>query len=618
GVATAADNALLRELAERLHHHHLGALRFARGLERDELADFLATVAVDPGRTAQPIGLAPAQLLPAWSHVRIFPLAYEQLALVEEEERAKGGDPAAPAPPPSDAPQLWVGLAQVALALDSAKAGEAAAAEPGAVARAIDARPREQAYDQVIVGYLLQIAEELKTTGGAEAQALRKRISRMLGELRPETLERLLDMGGNLAQRRKFLLDATQGLAVDAVVDLVRAAAHSNRQTVSHSMLRMLSKLAQHAERGPERVRTEADQALREQVQWLITEWNLDDPNPSAYNAILDGVARSNPLFLTNELDAGIEAERLVSMGIEVGVFGEQVQRGFDALLGAGHAAKLIELLERAPAGSPVAEEMWRQVATLDRVHQLLHADRIDFALLERVVMRLGLAAVDPILDALETVSDQKARGRLLESLARIGPDAAAALVERLPGAKTAAQRDVLTLLTRMGELPRGFDPAPYLGHRDAGVRREAIKLMLKDPDARERAIVAGLADPDDRTVLLALGEALEGCPPGAVPLVQVRVDRRDLDAPMRALGVRAVATTRTRETREWLLRFVEAPKRLFGGAKLAAKSPEMLAALTALAVHWNADPSVAPVLALAARSDDAEVRAAIFPRLPR
>ncbi|HVE80266.1 MAG TPA: hypothetical protein VNA89_15475, partial [Gemmatimonadaceae bacterium] len=145
GVATAADNALLRELAERLHHHHLGALRFARGLERDELADFLATVAVDPGRTAQPIGLAPAQLLPAWSHVRIFPLAYEQLALVEEEERAKGGDPAAPAPPPSNAPQLWVGLAQVALALDSAKAGEAAAAEPGAVARAIDARPREQA-----------------------------------------------------------------------------------------------------------------------------------------------------------------------------------------------------------------------------------------------------------------------------------------------------------------------------------------------------------------------------------------------------------------------------------------------------------------------------------------
>jgi hypothetical protein len=43
------------------------------------------------------------------------------------------------------------------------------------VARAIDEPGRAEAYDQVIVGYLLQIARELKDTTGLEASALRRR-----------------------------------------------------------------------------------------------------------------------------------------------------------------------------------------------------------------------------------------------------------------------------------------------------------------------------------------------------------------------------------------------------------------------------------------------------------
>ena len=51
-------------------------------------------------------------------------------------------------------------------------------------------------------------------------------------------------MGGDVIQRRKFVLDATQGMAVDAVVNLVQAAADTSGQTISHSLIRMLSKLA--------------------------------------------------------------------------------------------------------------------------------------------------------------------------------------------------------------------------------------------------------------------------------------------------------------------------------------------------------------------------------------
>jgi hypothetical protein len=48
-------------------------------------------------------------------------------------------------------------------------------------------------------------------------------------------------MGGDALQRRKFVLDATQGMTAEAVVDLLKAAAVAEKQNVSHSMIRVLS-----------------------------------------------------------------------------------------------------------------------------------------------------------------------------------------------------------------------------------------------------------------------------------------------------------------------------------------------------------------------------------------
>ena len=47
--------------------------------------------------------------------------------------------------------------------------------DPGRIARSITRHRREAAYDQVIVGYLLQIATELRDANGAETAALRRR-----------------------------------------------------------------------------------------------------------------------------------------------------------------------------------------------------------------------------------------------------------------------------------------------------------------------------------------------------------------------------------------------------------------------------------------------------------
>ena len=105
--------------------------------------------------------------------------------------------------------ELWIGLARAAMATDQAgQPVQKISAEPAVVAKAIDRHQCEAAYDQVIVGYLLQIASELKSTAGPDGAALRRRTARLIKALQPETLRRLVEMGGDASQRRAFMLDA--------------------------------------------------------------------------------------------------------------------------------------------------------------------------------------------------------------------------------------------------------------------------------------------------------------------------------------------------------------------------------------------------------------------------
>src|SRR6266702_6535630 len=113
GVATDPKNPLLSELAGRLHRHHLGAVTFHRGLRVNEVVDVLKTLAVEAERTGHPLGLGAPEQLRAWEHVRLHPVTYERLELLQEDAAAA----------PADAgkerglrgAQLWVGLARAAL-----------------------------------------------------------------------------------------------------------------------------------------------------------------------------------------------------------------------------------------------------------------------------------------------------------------------------------------------------------------------------------------------------------------------------------------------------------------------------------------------------------------------
>lgn len=611
GVATDENNPVLRDLAHRLHRHHLGAVKFTQGVTATEIADALATVAVDAGRRAKPLGLEGPEILQQWAHVRLFPLTFEQLQLLDDEpgDAAEDAEKGEMRGGGSRAAQLWIGLARAALAAQADEAENLDSAEstdPVVVAKAIEEHKKDAAYDQVVVGYLLQIAEELKTKGGKEAAALQRRISRLVATLQPQTLARLLEMGGDSRQRKKFVIDAAQGMAVDAVVELVQAAANTSGQNISHSLVRMLSKLAVHADEGSAMTRTNADGALRDQVQQLISGWQLDDPNPDGYRLALEKMSRAAPVFRQADDMFSCEPERLLQMGIEIQILGEPVWRSVDTLATRGDLVPLLDLFDGAPDGW-MRDALWRHVATADRLHQQLQREPVNTTVVQRLVARMQLAAAEPLLDSLELADDRLASA-YVDMLVSLGTDVGPLVASRLASARWGMQRLLLVILGKLPKVPEGFAPREFIHHPDPAVRREAMRMLIKVPAMREMAIAAALADHDERIVRLALGAAMLNCPPAAAQVLMARARDPVLSPELRALGIRALSSNQSAEIFQFLLQRTLGKKRFLRKRSLAAKTPEMLASLAGIVTHWRDEPGAKTVLALARKSSDPEI----------
>ena len=644
GVATDPNHALLKELSGRLHKHSLGAMRFSEGLTREELGDALATIAIDPSRLERPLGDDADELSEKWANVRLFPLNYERLQLLYEGRDHEGEERVTKARD-TKAAQLWVGMARAAMLLDADAELDEEAASPLVVAEHIERRNKDKAYDQVIVGYLLQIAEELKKQGGTpEAMELQKRISELVKQLSPDTLRHLLSMGGDMAQKRQFLLNASQGMTVDAVLDLVKAASAQGKQSISHSMMRLFSKLSKYAEEDSDPVRrANAEAQTREHMQKLIAEWNLDDPNPTAYGKVLQKMAVASKAS-SNAQYTECEPERLVQMGLELGVSGPRLENALDGMLNSARLELMLDLLDKAP-DQEFAESVWQYLDAHDIIWAALTEARIDFNVLGRIVRRKRLSAVEPILDAAETARDQRMRERLLETVLELGDEVGPALVRRIEAARPDLRRDLFLSIGKLKQIPPDFDVQRFLLHSEAGVRREAVRLLLKFVEHREAAILAGVTDTDERAVYYALQAAQDGgCSPRAATLIRQRMEAGDLDSALSTLAIRILAAAdsgagpvlkgqgrtsqmlravhadenpaetaaKHKKTLDWLITRVAKRSRFLRKWELQPKSPEMLAALGALAAYWAQDPEVQEILNVAIKSGDAELKKAM------
>src|SRR6266496_2601332 len=550
GVATDPKNPLLAELAGRLHRHHLGAVTFHRGLRVSEVSDVLKTLSVEAERTGEPLGLGSPEQLRAWDHIRLHPVTYERLELLQEDDQV---------PAPGDegskerglrGAQLWVGLARAALTAEAM--GDDAppqAAEPTLIAKAID---------------------------------------------------------------------ETHGLAVDAVLEIVRAMADASHKTVSDPLVRMLSKLAQHAEQGTAETRPQADEALRDQVRDLLHGWTLEDPSPDAYGQALQKMAAAAPAASQRrEGQQAAEPLRIVQTAVETGALGFGAWRAVERLVAEHHVDALVDLLaESSDASRPAVRAdiapLWTRVTSPDVVRQLASSEPPDFATLDRVLPRLHVDAFEPLLDVLGESESRTTRRGLLDRLTRapreLGPVIAMRLSRDIPWYVT---RNLLLILDGLPALPTGFSTAAFTAHEDARVRREALKVTLKVPVEREPALLGALRDSDPRMARLALAAALEDCPPSALTVVAELARATATPSELRVLAIKVLGRVRNSVGLNALLALVDGGTNWLGRPRLAARSLELLAALMALAAGWRNDVQAAALLALAAASSDPDVRSA-------
>lgn len=601
-AATDPDNAVLRELAQRLHRHQIGVIEFKAGIEAEELFEFLQTVSAEANRQEMPFGLRPAEELERWPHVEVTPFTFEHLEIGEG-----GGEQ----PEEGRISQLWLGLASAALR--KSRATDTVEHDPSQIATAINATQADSAYDRIIVGYLQELGRELRRREGESYSQLQSRVVQLLSALDQPTVARLLAVGGDLATRHDLVADFASSLPVKAVLSLVQAAAQAKQQTISHSLLRMLTKLADHADQGDTTIKARADETFRVAVNDLLADWSLDDPNPETYTQVLDQLSlpAAAPAERPEEQHVS-EAPRVLQMAVELDVVGAAVLHALDSLVREGRAEEVVRILDEAPAGSASAAAVWDRLVEPATLQEVLRHGEANVDVVEKVLDRAGEAAIDPILDALAATDSRTLRHRLLNALTAQGARAGRPVMRRMEGAEWFVQRNLLIVLGALPEWPPEFTPEPWAESADGRVRREALKLMVQGtqrPDLRPRGVALSLADDDDAIMRMGLAAALEGCPPNVETVLAQRVDHDDSE--VRVLAIRVLATLRSKRARDLLLAQALAKKKWWRRTRLNSPSPEVVAAIRGLATTWARHPEAAIVLTLAAKSQVPEIRAA-------
>lgn len=595
GVATDPMNPVLAELAGRLHRHHLAGVSVVSGVTAAELRDFLATLAIEADRTGEPLGLAPPERRDAWPSVHLHPQEYDRLELMGQDEASHAEDWSA-------ANELWIALAQAATETDQ----RPRALDADEIAEAIQGRKRSDAYDKVIVDYMLKLASELRKRGRREAPELRHRVSSLISTLEPDVLEELLQLAGGAVERRRFLLNAAEGMSIDAVIALVRAAGRLESQVISESLMRLFKKLAAHTEGESQVRRREADVALRDQVRTMVNDWSLEDPNPTAYGAALSKMASASAVRDGSQAaEHRPEPTRVVQMALEVGETGKVLSSAIERMVAAGNVRSLLDAIT-VDESSDVAQHIWQRLAGREIFDRVLGASPLDTAVLDHFIKRMGIEAAVPMLDALATSEISQTRRILLDRLTRLGADVAPLAAERLSGAPWYVQRNLIRLIADIGVSPAGFDPESYVAGSDPRVRLEAIRALLRTPERRELALSLALKDADARVVERGLMAAAVASPPSLIDLVAVHA-RGPRNANLTVLAIRALGRLDDPRAVETLVELA-APKRVFFRSRPPAKSPAYLAALRALHRHWE-DPRVTKSLVVAARSPDPEIR---------
>ncbi len=601
GIATGLDHPLLAALGERLAQHEVGALDLAEGVTSQEIAAILSFLASDVARTGRPLGREEEATLASLPNVRIHRNASTWSAAPADESTSRD---------PEENQRLWSAFAKTALGISDVERDRPY--PPSEVAAAIMVRAGNPEFERRMKAHVLGIAISLREANPLESADLAHRFSDVLRRLDRKTLHILLSLRGNEGIPPSLLGDLAGALDVDIVLELLQVAAEDETNDISRLMLRLLSKLARHAQAEDGATASRSDQALREQIATLLADWSLEDPTPDDYDAALARMSASaDPIPEAAAIRHPVEPERIVAIGLELGIDSRTVRSAADEMIGERRYSLLVDYLESGPE-SDLSFSLWKRLTNRAVLERLIQEAQPDWDLVERLLPHAGLDVAEPLLDRLADADTIALRRKLFDVLLELGPGIGAPAVRCLGSVETTpwyVVRNLVSLLSMLDSIPDGFDPWYLVEHENPQVRIEVIKLCFKLPERREQAIMAALQDASSRIVTLGIVEAEAECPPQAEPFL-ITVAESDDDSEyseFRTHAIRALTQLGSPGALETLLRLAT-PRRRRLRRTSPADGPVFRAALRGLASTWSSDPRVADTLEKARNSRFADV----------
>jgi len=567
GTPVEPLSSILREFAVRMHRRNIAVIQLRRGLEADEAATLLAALSAnDADETVGRTGLQ----LP---HARLDAMSYDALTLTDSAAEHELDD------------AFWVTLS--AAAFDGRRSDGEAAPTISQLADAISDRAAQDTFGaQRVYEALSGFAAALTGRGGRDPGGGRQRFVQLLSALSRSTATRVLAAAPSPAARRRFLAETLELVPPTLLVQILESVAEADGEAISEQLHGLLDKLA----------RAEGDSAagFPIQVLGLIQQW--DDISDQ-----VDELADPH---------VGVDALRVLGIGLEVAAPCPAVFAAARGLADGGRLVDALTLLDDTRNDVATVRAISNAMIDPALLHRLLAEPLLDVAMIERIGAYMGTAAVDDLLDALAAATDRTMRRRLLDILVRIGPGAESTMLARLPGAPWYLARNILAVLAQFSAITNVEPVLQALGEPELRVRQEALKVLVRQPGARDRSIVQALASGEESLVRMALTALGSDCPRQLVPAVLGVVNRPPPE--LQVLAIHVLAENDSSLIVPRLLPLVCARRGIFRRLGLQPRSPVMLAALQVLARRWRKEASVAPVLAIANASHDADVRTAI------
>ncbi len=616
GLATEQKHPVLSDLADRLRDNHIGAITFSQSINPESLRGMLEALAAAAEAEDDPIGLRARDQIPSWPGLNLYPVGYEDLKLDKDGNHASD----------EQVLQLWLGLARAAMAgtpEGSEWLDDDVVPDPSLVAEGMQGT-KQRAYDEVIVGYLLQITERL-ADGDKASEPLQERISELLAKLDRPTLQRMLRMGGDAERRRRMVQQAFKGLGGEVALKLLETAAATSGQEISVLMVRMLTKLSFHADGGAANLSPKAARVVEETVDELMEGWKLEDPNPEGYVRILDELSRTSPYLKRSVTGAGFKgsALALVKMSLEVDAHGDMVDQALDELLAKGGLPLIYPLLEEAGV-TETARKIRERVASPNQIDALVEFEQVSEESLRMLVDLVGPEqAVTPLLRLLAESESRSLRRSVFDRLVDMSEHIGRSISLFLEDPRWYVVRNMLELVAALPERPQGFSSIRYVSHVDVRVRRAALPLALKEPEDRAKALTAALRETDERMVRTGLLELRDQLPHGIVPLVVSRcLMNEELPPAVRALAASVLGKAHEPSVRDALIEVASGGRTLLGGTKLASldgsEGDLTKAAFATLFATWPNDPSTQGLVKSARKSRDPGIQAILAGDAPR